>query len=174
MPKNKQKAITVEAPQTMQECNDWIAKLGAWERERVRLEAKMGDDVAAIKLKYEGDVAPIDTAIGDLRAGIKAFAEANRVRLTNDGRVKSHRFPAGVVGWRTQPAKVTIRGVDAVIEKCRELGMRRFLRMKTEINKDRMLAEPDAARLIPGVTIKSDGEAFEVKPDAEELVEGET
>jgi len=42
--------------------------------------------------------------------------------------------------------------------------LEKFIRVKEEVNKDAMLAEPDQAMKVPGVTIKSGGEDFIIEP----------
>jgi len=54
--------------------------------------------------------------------------------------------------------------VEAIIEGCKVAGLEKFIRVKEEINKDAMLAEPDQAMKVPGVTIKSGGEDFIIEP----------
>ena len=68
--------------------------------------------------------------------------------------------------WRFRPPKVAIRGTDAVLEQIKRGGKRfgAFLRTKEEINKDAMQADPEVAREIRGVTIKSEGEDFVIEP----------
>jgi len=48
---------------------------------------------------------------------------------------------------------VSLRRVEAIIEGCKVAGLEKFIRVKEEINKDAMLAEPDQAMKVPGVTI---------------------
>lgn len=45
------------------------------------------------------------------------------------------------------------------------------LRVKEEVNKEAMLAEPDVARTVAGVTVGSAGEDFVIKPFETELEE---
>jgi phage host-nuclease inhibitor protein Gam len=53
------------------------------------------------------------------------------------------------------------------------MGLRRkFLRMKLEVNKEAMLADPDKAETIPGVTIARDVEVFYLEPKGAQLSEG--
>ncbi len=51
-----------------------------------------------------------------------------------------------------------------MIETCRKLGFTAFFRVKEEVNKEAMLADPDKARLVSGVTIRSAGEDFIIEP----------
>ena len=100
------------------------------------------------------------------------FCEANRARLTHGGKVKFHRYSTGEISWRLRPARVSIRGKEAVIEaiKAARLG-RKFLRVREDVNKEAMLEDRATAAAIRGVTIGSDGEDFLVEPFETELKE---
>lgn len=169
--KRKTKVASFPVPQDRDECNTTIAMIGEARREVTRLDAEMNDAIEAIKARYKheaaGFLALIDTGI----RGVHAYCEANRAVLTNDGKVKTHKFLAGVVNWRKRPPSVRIRGVEAVIERIQSLGLTRFLRTKVEINKDALLVEPAAAESIAGVTIGSTGEDFVITPNETRLEE---
>lgn len=172
--KVKTAAVNVVVPQDDAQARTMIRELGDKGREALRLEAEMNDKLAKIKDEYGAKVEPIDDQIAAMKEGLKIYCEANRDRLTKGGKVKHHRFSTGEISWRVRPAKVTLRGVDAVIEAIKSKGLsKKFLRVKTEVNKDAML-EKDArakAAAIPGVTIGSDGEDFIVEPFETELTE---
>jgi len=167
----KTAAATFPVPQSVDEANDFIARLGLAQRERTRIEAAMNDELAAVKGRFEAEAKPFKEEAEALIRGLHTFAEANRASLTREGKVKFHRFAAGEVAWRTRPPKVTVRGADVVIESLRRLGLNRFIRTKEEVNRDAMLAEPEVAATVAGVSIGSAGEDFIVKPFATELEE---
>lgn len=65
---------------------------------------------------------------------------------------------------------MTVRGGEAVIDAIKAMGLgERFLRIKTEINKEAMLEDRKTAAAIRGITIGSDGEDFLVEPFETEL-----
>ncbi|BAE49258.1 host-nuclease inhibitor Gam family protein [Paramagnetospirillum magneticum] len=164
-------AAAFAVPQTAEEANDFVAKLGAAQRERTLIETAMNDELAAVKARHEAEAKPFKDEIEALTRGLHTYAEANRDALTRDGKVKFHRFAAGEIAWRTRPPKVTVRGIDTVVEALKRLGLTRFLRVKEEVNKEAMLAEPEVATTVAGVTIGSGGEDFIVKPFETELEE---
>jgi phage host-nuclease inhibitor protein Gam len=167
----KTPAAAFAVPQTAEEANDFIARLGAAQRERVLIETAMNEELAAAKARHEATAAPHKAKAEALIRGLQTYAEAHRTELTKDGRVKFHRFGAGEVSWRTRPPKVTIRGLETVIDALKRLGLGRFLRVKEEVNKEAMLAEPETAATVAGVSIGSAGEDFIVKPFETELEE---
>ena len=167
----KSQAAAHPVPQTMTEANAFIQRIGQAQRERDRIQAEMNDRLADIKAEYEAKAQPFKAEIEERTKGVLTFCEANRDELTRGGKVKFHRFPAGEVNWRRRPPKVGIRGVATVIERLKALKLTRFLRVKEEINKEAMLAEPDVAGSVDGVKIGSEGEDFVILPFETELEE---
>ncbi len=167
MPPRKMKSAgtNVPVPQDDSEARETIREIGDLNRDALRLEAEMNDQIAKLQEHYGALVAPIRDQVTAKQEGLKMFCEVNRDRLTKSGKVKFHRFATGEISWRLRPAKVTIRGKDAVIEaiKGARLG-KKFLRIKEDINKEAMLEERSTAAAIAGVTIGSDGEDFIVEP----------
>lgn len=172
MSKVKSKAVSVPVPQSDDDAREAIRQIGDTNREILRLQADMNDQIARLQETFGNQVAPLQAKSDELQEGLKIYCEANRSRLTGGGKVKFHQFATGQVSWRSQPAKVTIRGKDAVIEaiKSARLG-KRFLRIKEEINKEAMLEDRATAGAIKGVSIGSEGEVFAVEPHETDLVE---
>lgn len=171
-PKAKTPAANLPVPQSDADAREAVRELGDLNREALRLEAEMNDRIARLQQEYGDRVAPIHAARHAKIEGIRIFAEANRDRLTGGGKVKYHRFATGQISWRTRPAKVTIRGIETVIDAIRSMGLGpRFLREKVEINKEAMLEDRATASAIRGVSIGSDGEDFLVEPSETDLAE---
>lgn len=169
--KVKMQGANAPVPQDDSEAREALREIGDLNREALRLQAEMNDQIAALQQRYGELVAPINEAATAKIEGLRMFAEANRARLTGNGKVKFCQFSTGKISWRLRPAKVTIRGADAVIAALQAAGLQRFLREKIEINKDAMLDDPATAMAIKGVLIGSDGEDFVVEPFETELKE---
>lgn len=162
---------TAAVPQSRQEVSATIAQIGQHITARMRLEAAMTDAIAAVRADYEAAAEPHNSAIKTLSAGVEAWCAAHRYELTEGGRRKTHAFPTGEVRWRMTPPAVTVRNPEGVLAKLREMGAHRFIRVKEEVNKDAILAEPGAVDgVIQGVTI-SQREEFEVVPHMAELAD---
>lgn len=166
----KQAAPLYPIPQTKDDANDYISRIGAAQRERDRIQADMNDELSQIKERYELLAAPYKTEIEALSQGVHTWCEANRDALTQGGKVKYASLPSGEVKWRMRPPRVTLRAIDNIIAICGKLGLKRFVRVKEEINKEAMLAEPDIATSITGVSIDQ-GEDFVIMPFETELEE---
>lgn len=68
------------------------------------------------------------------------------------------------------PPKVVVRAVENVLDYLRQAGLDRFIRSKDEVNKEAVLAEPEAVAHIKGISF-SQKEEFIVLPFETELEE---
>lgn len=161
--KNKTKAIS-RVPQNRDDAVFAVGRIGTLRREIEAHKAKAAEAIRHIGEVLEKEIAEVASELAEHEKGLQVWCEANRLSLTNDGKVKYHEFGTGRINWRQRPPKVMIRGAEAVIEACKRLGLIAFIRTKEELNKDAMLAEPDKARMITGVSISSEGEDFIIEP----------
>lgn len=162
----KTKGLNLLVPQSRDAAADSIFTVGAIDRDLQRLDADLKDALAAVKKSYEERALPLKEKRTELVEGLKVFCEANRDVLTAGK--KTAAFTTGEVSWRLRPPSVKIRGgedelVKWLIAAEPELA-ELFVRVKHEANREAMLADPERARVLPGVTISSEGEDFEVKP----------
>ena len=159
----KSSAAPMFVPQSKEQVADAIREIGERNRELLRIEADMNDEIAKIKEAYERDAEPHRDRLKALNAGAQIWCEANRDALTNAGKVKTALFATGEVAWRTRPPSVVVRGAEAVIDRLRRLGLARFVRTKDEVNKEAILAEPASVSHVEGIQI-SQGEDFVITP----------
>jgi len=164
MSKAKLKTQAVPAAQTRDEAEQAVHRMGGLQRELTRRETTLNDQVAKLKTEAETAARPLQDELVELQAKVQGFCEANRADLTNGGKTKTVLFGTGKVFWRARPASVSVRGVEAVIAYLKSNLKGRFIRTKEEIDKDAMLADKDAARLVPGIKIGSEGEDFVIEP----------
>lgn len=170
MARTKTKARPIPVPQSTGEADLFIRQIGEMQRERDRIETEMNAVIANTKALHAERVKEIDAEMSERAKGLETWAAANRKELTNDGRTKTAKLHAGEISWRHRPPRVTLRKVEDVIASIKALGLAdRFIRIKEEANKEAMLADPETAAAIDGVTIGSDGEDFVVKPFETEL-----
>lgn len=168
--RTKVAAIEHWVPRDRDEVNAAIAELGRQQRERVRIETAMNDELAQVKARHDAEAKPLGDRISELSKGMHLWCEANRATLTQDGKVKFHDFATGQVKWRLRPPSIAIRGADAVLKMLKDLGMGRFIRSKEEIDKEALLKELDLAKTLAGVTV-SQKEDFVVVPHESQIEE---
>ena len=176
MPKKSLKVpgANLPVPQSREAAAEAIFTVGALDRDLQRLDADLKDELAAVKRRFEEKALPLKEQRTALVEGLKVFCEARRDELTG-GKTKTAAFTTGEVSWRQRPPSVTIRGgedqlVAWLLAQDNELT-EAFVRVKHEANREAMLAEPEKALGLPGVSISSKGEDFEVKPFAPKGIE---
>lgn len=162
-------AAQLAVPQSHDECAEYINRIGRLDREIATTLAAMNDEIAVITDRYTGEFTPKQKAIGELTEGVKSWCESHRDELTGNGKTKTGKFVTGTVQWRQRPPSVAVRGVDAVLETLKRLGLGRFIRSKEEINKDAILNEPDAVKGVAGLSIKTGVEDFVIEPFEQEV-----
>ena len=156
--------------QNKEEVNEAIAQIGAAQRERDRIQTAMNDELAAVRARYEEQAAEHAAVIKDFGKGVQIWAEANREALTTNGKSKTVKLAAGEFSWRMRPPSVRITGEGIVVAALKKLGLDRFIRTKEEIDKNAILADPDAVANVKGIALRQ-GEDFVIKPFATEIEE---
>ncbi|WP_439258283.1 host-nuclease inhibitor Gam family protein [Lonepinella sp. BR2271] len=150
--------------QSREEVEIAIKQLGDKQRELQRLTTAQNDEIAVITERYAEPLQALKGEIGDQQQAIQAWCESHRDELTLNGKQKTGYFNTGEVQWRTNPPSVRITKADQVVENLKTLGMLEFIRTKEEINKDAILLDPEKAKTVNGISIKSGVEEFVIKP----------
>lgn len=165
-PKNNRLKLQAEAyvPQTQDDCAADIRRIGDLTRQLTRYETEVNDKIAEVTATYQPLLDQLKEQIKPLQAGVQVWCEANRDALTRGGRVKSANLVTGEVQWRQRPPSVSVRGVAAVIDTLKRIGLGRFVRTKEEINKDAILNDPAAVREVAGIAIVTGVEDFVIVP----------
>jgi phage host-nuclease inhibitor protein Gam len=167
--KLKRPANLVLAPPDAPTADIWLARVGTLVREVDGIQGTLDAKVTELRQIAEARATPIKAEIASITQGLQLWAEANRDALTQGGRTKTIELAAGKLAWRTRPASVRLKNVDAVLAALRERQLVQFIRTSEEVDKAAMLRDPDRARTVPGVTIGSEGEEFVVEPLSEPL-----
>ena len=141
-----------------------IKEIGDLSREYTRLTTEMNDKIGATSEQYAPKLKALKEEIEPLQKAVQEYCEANRDELTEFGKTKTANFVTGEVQWRQRPPSVAIRGAEAVMEFLQRMGFDRFIRTRQEINKEALLNEPEVAKGIAGITIKTGVEDFVIKP----------
>lgn len=166
----KQEAPVYPVPQTRDQVVEAIAEIGRRQRERSRIQAAMNDELAALKQRYEQEAAPHASVITDLASGVQTWCEAHRDELTQAGKTKTANLASGEIRWRVRPPSVAVRSLETVLQALRDLRLSRFIRVKEELNKEAVLAEPEAVKHVKGITV-TQKEDFVIVPFETELEE---
>lgn len=117
-----------------------IARKGELDRQRADLCTNAEELVNVIMQNLNLALTDIDAEIKQLEVDVHGFAEANKATLLPPG-LKTLKLPVGDLGWRTNPASVTvIGGNDVAVPKLKAAGLGRFVRTVEEVNKEAILA----------------------------------
>lgn len=170
--KIKSAAAAHKVPQNRQEVVEMISQIGTHQRERQRLKADMDDQITAIRETFDSQLTPHSQAIESLTNGVHIWCEANRSVLTNNNKVKTANLMTGEIKWRMRPTSCRAIKLKEAIEEVKLAGLeKRFLRQKEELNKEAILADPDAVKGFRWLALEQ-GEDFVIVPfetDIEEV-----
>lgn len=160
---NKTAVPAAQVPQNREEVSKAILEIGNLQRERIRIETAMNDEIAAVKARFEALAEPHKASIVSMSDGIKIWCAAHRAELTQHGKVKTHNFAGGEVRWRMTPPKVIIKGAEVALAALKRLGLGQYIRTKEEISKEAILADENFAATVPGISI-TQAEEFVIVP----------
>jgi phage host-nuclease inhibitor protein Gam len=170
MARTKTLGANLPVPQSRDEAAATIAAIGDLNRQLTRLAADMNDELTTIKERFEKVAEPLRQARDGKTEGLKMWAEANRDALTA-GKGKTVDLGTGTISWRNRPPSVRITIKEGLVALLKTMKLHRFVRVTEEVDKEAMLREPDVARTVSGVFVKSAGEDFIVEPFEAELAE---
>lgn len=144
-----------------------FSQLAKLERRAADKAAKLKAKIDTLTAKHETDTAADAAEIARIRAGLAAYAEANREELTG-GKGKTVKLAAGCIKWRKTPAKVEITGDAAeIIAALKRRRLSRFIRVKEEIDRAAVLKEAAAIKTpIDGLNITDGGETLSIETGA--------
>ena len=134
--------VTMDEAQT-------AAELFATNKTRLdKIEAKMNEEINKVKSKYKDEVTEINEELEEPTQVLEAFAKEQK---SNWGKKKSIELLHCTIGFRTGTPKVDKNKKftwDAIAELLQKNKLfKGFIRTKTEINKDAILAEKNEALL---------------------------
>lgn len=161
-------AAAVFVARSRDEADHAVAQIGALQRQREEIQTAMNARLAELKATSETEAAPINAAIKELSHGVQVWAEAHRDALCKG--IKTVKLGNGELRWRLRPPSVVVRGAGMVVEALKRLGLSRFVRVKEEIDKAAILADPQAVQDVKGLQV-AQGEDFVIVPFATELEE---
>ncbi|MDR2208828.1 MAG: host-nuclease inhibitor Gam family protein [Azoarcus sp.] len=159
----QKKLAAIYVCQSKDEVMGAIRELGDAQRELVRIEAGINDQIAAITDASKDMIDALKQRIDTLTNGIQIWCEAHRAAICAGGG-KTANLITGEVSWRQSPPSVTVRKVDKVIDALKALGKKAFIRTKEEVNKEAILSNPNAVAGVPGITVVTGQETFAVTP----------
>lgn len=145
--------------------------------EQQSLTAAMDAAITAARETFEGRLGCLSEKIEGQMALAQSWAEANPAEF---GQAKSIDMVHAVIGFRTGTPKLkTLAGwtFDRVLQYLRDAGLMKFIRVKEEVDKERLIASReqllDGDYRAMGVRIVQE-ESFYVEPKLTEVEVRET
>jgi len=161
--KTEIKRPIISVPQNLDEAAKFLSFIGQEQRKIESIQTALNEEIEELKNKTITKSKPYQEKISQLVEGLFAFAQSHRDELTDKDKRKTVDLTVGWFGWRMTPPAVSIRNIKSVLKRIKELGLKQFIRIKEEPNKEAMLREPEKAKMVKGISIKQH-EEFVVKP----------
>lgn len=162
--------LTLPPITTRQDMERAVGEYAAAANRRDSLAAELENALTAVRAKFEGRIDACVQAMEAQGIALRDWAERNPGEF---GKLKSIATVHGTIGWRIgQPQlKPALKWTwDRVKERLETLGKEvreRYLRVKTEINKEALLADRESVDLSAfGVRVIQE-EVFFVEPKRE-------
>lgn len=137
------KRITVPRLATREDMEKAVGEFAAATNERDQHKAAMEQELTAVRSRFEGKMDTCEQQRDELSLALRDWADRNPDQF---GKLKSIATVHGTIGWRIgqptlKPApKMTWAKVLETIEGFGDT-LKRYLRVKTDINKEAILAE---------------------------------
>lgn len=143
--------------------NEVLARIGAAQRELVKLAVARDTRIAAANAEHEVKAAELRRQIEADTDVIESACTAHRAHLTASG--KTVTLPAGKLGWRQGQASLVYTGTDKdLVAALRELKLTKFVRLKAEPDRLALKKSPEVVAKVPGLSLVPGAETFFLDP----------
>lgn len=157
------KCTVSPVPQTLNEAADFLRQIGEKQQAIRVIESTLDAEVKRLQAQATTEVGPHQERIDELFAGLFAFAQSNRDKLTKDGKRKTIPVATGKFGWRMTPLSVSIDNPDEVVAELKRRNLKDLIRVVEEPDKGKIREAPNRVKNVPGI-IFSQREMFSATP----------
>lgn len=125
---------------TKEEATGAVAEIAALDRQMATIESDMQADIDAARARARQRASSVASRRVDLANGVAVWAKLHREDLFKNA--KTLDLGHGKIGFRASTAITQERGitVEMSLARCHELGFADGIRLKEELNKERMMA----------------------------------
>ncbi|MBM9499345.1 host-nuclease inhibitor Gam family protein [Leptospira sp. 201903071] len=186
MSKSKNKTHVVDLPDNnykdRTDLTQAIQLLGEIKRERDRIKNKTDNQISRLQLDLQEEVSPLDLRIQHIASGVKYFVDHHKDELFPNPEYRTCKLGTGVLKLRKTPASVKTRGTlkfferilseNGLLERFNTLISKLggvYLRVRLELNKEQILAEPFKAVQKIGVELNEESERLYITPNETEI-----
>ena len=164
MAKKTLKRSVVPVPNNLDEAAEFVRSIGEKKRTVEKLFNRLNEKIEKLKAEAKANSEEHEKKIGQYIEGLYIYAEGQREELTDGNKKKTIKVISGTFGWRMTPPAVSLKEVKDILAALKKRGLKRFIRVKEEPDKEAMLKEPNIAKKVKGVSI-GQHEEFVVKPN---------
>lgn len=161
-----------------EELEKGIELLGRVSRSRKDLIALADNKIAAIREALKEELVPYDQKIAHIASGVKFYVGEHRDELfPNFPTRKTAKLVSGSLKIRRVPPSIKTRATSEFLESIVKKGglftkftelvsslSRNFLRVKLELNKDAILADPIGSKNAIGIELSEESERLYIIP----------
>lgn len=143
-----------------EEVNEEFKKLASLMVEKQKLEGRQTIAINRIKAMISERSKKIVTEMKNIHDNIERFAEANKAEFV-DKRSKKMQF--GTVSFR-YTKKIQCSNTDNAIKALKAMNLDSFLRIKEELDKEKLLELEEPILIKAGLSIKRE-DSIKIEPD---------
>ena len=140
-----------------------ISLLGEVRRDLSITKAELDDKIARLQRFYAPTIEEIQKNEQELVNQITTYCN-NHFETLFKGNLKTAKLITGEISRRVKPTSIVVNDLDAALAKLKELGLREFIRVKEEINKNALLDSPEIIDEIEGLELQKGLENLIIKP----------
>ena len=147
------------------EVDNSLKRLGELQIKKSKIEGNLNEKINELKVKSQAECTPIITEIKQIEKEIARFCEQNKESFVNK---RNRKLNFGVISYRLTE-KVVCNSVQSVIKSLKLLCLDHCLRVKEELDKDK-IKELDTNTLTKiGVSIVKE-DKLTIEPNIIEIV----
>lgn len=138
MSKRIKPALSVPIINSIQDADSTLAKIAALGRNIQFIETGMNDDIAKVKLEASEKAEPFRQEMAALVDSLQRYALYHKAELFKGRRTLDLTF--GSFGFRASTVLKTVGKTtwERVLEKLRDLGLEKCIRVKEEVDEERV------------------------------------
>ncbi|AVV50273.1 host-nuclease inhibitor Gam family protein [Leptospira santarosai] len=159
-----------------------IKQLGEIKRERDGVKNKVDDQISKILSDLQNEISPLDLKIQYIVSGIRFYVDRHPEEFFPDPEYKTCKLTTGTLKFRKVPYSVKTKGSvkfyekiltqNDLLEKFNRIVSKLngvYLRVRLELNKERILSEPTKAIQKIGIQLNEESERLYIVPSETEL-----
>lgn len=158
----KRKAVSV--PGNLSEAENFVRTIRGLEQQIEAIETKSNAEIAKletrifeIKEKAQEEAKLLEKEVDQLAEGVYIFAEGNRPGLTDQFTKKTVELATGdKIRWYLTPPAVRVEDEEEAKKEIKRKGFDDFIRIKEEIDKEAILADPEKVKKLKFISITQD------------------